>query len=372
MTDLIFLKDEEGRFTELRSAPYDTEADFQELIAKNPALLLGERFVSETSCGWLLVDREMGVPNKADGGDQWYVDHLFLDRSGTPTLVEVKRSTDTRVRREVVGQMLDYAANASVYWRIEEIRTLCAKKGSTPETVFGISAEETETFWNCVCDNLRNGKMRLIFAADFIPRSLRRIIEFLNNQMVHTEVIGLEIQRFISEENRREIFVPKVVGKTVQAGDVKRVQKRTWSYESFLDDVESVGQKLVRDLAEKLLQDIEGMHCRVWYGNGKTHASIIAIYDGKEASTPFFSVYPWMKNVRMEIYFQYFKKPFDTVERRKPLAVRFEKALGISIPEDKLTKRPGFDFSRLQDENRYKAFLQVFKDMIEEIRKLEK
>ena len=28
-----------------------------------------------------------------------------------PTLVEVKRSSDTRIRREVVGQMLDYAAN---------------------------------------------------------------------------------------------------------------------------------------------------------------------------------------------------------------------------------------------------------------------
>ena len=39
-----------------------------------------------------------------------------------PTLVEVKRSSDTRERREVVGQMLDYAANAVVYWPIETIR----------------------------------------------------------------------------------------------------------------------------------------------------------------------------------------------------------------------------------------------------------
>ena len=31
-----------------------------------------------------------------------------------PTLVEVKRSSDTRIRREVVGQMLHYAANAVV------------------------------------------------------------------------------------------------------------------------------------------------------------------------------------------------------------------------------------------------------------------
>ena len=29
-----------------------------------------------------------------------------------PTLVEVKRGTETRNRREVVGQILDYAANS--------------------------------------------------------------------------------------------------------------------------------------------------------------------------------------------------------------------------------------------------------------------
>jgi hypothetical protein len=35
-----------------------------------------------------------------------------LDQDAILTIVEVKRSTDTHVRREVVGQMLDYAANA--------------------------------------------------------------------------------------------------------------------------------------------------------------------------------------------------------------------------------------------------------------------
>ena len=48
-----------------------------------------------------------------------------------PTLVEVKRSDDTRIRREVVGQMLDYAANGVVYWPAERLRadfeSRCAK-----------------------------------------------------------------------------------------------------------------------------------------------------------------------------------------------------------------------------------------------------
>ena len=69
-----------------------------------------------------LVTREMAVPGEEDGAGRWSLDHLFLDQDAIPTLVEVKRSCDTRIRREVVGQMLDYAANAVAYWPVEEIR----------------------------------------------------------------------------------------------------------------------------------------------------------------------------------------------------------------------------------------------------------
>jgi len=37
------------------------------------------------------------------------------------TLVEVKRATDTRARREVVAQILDCAASAVLYWPVAHI-----------------------------------------------------------------------------------------------------------------------------------------------------------------------------------------------------------------------------------------------------------
>jgi hypothetical protein len=68
---------------------------------------------------------------------RWSLDHLFLDQDGVPTLVEVKRGTDTRIRREVVGQMLDYAANGVVYWPLETIRAsfgnTCAQAKLDPD-----------------------------------------------------------------------------------------------------------------------------------------------------------------------------------------------------------------------------------------------
>ena len=64
---------------------------------------------------FMLVRREAPVANLS-------LDHLFVDQDAIPTLVETKRGEDTRGRREVVAQMLDYAANAATQWKAEALR----------------------------------------------------------------------------------------------------------------------------------------------------------------------------------------------------------------------------------------------------------
>jgi hypothetical protein len=81
-------------------------------LAEYPNVLAGDQD-SEVRKRWLLVKRELGVASGEDAPDRWSLDHLFLDEEGVPTLIEVKRGSDTRIRREVVGQMLDYAANGA-------------------------------------------------------------------------------------------------------------------------------------------------------------------------------------------------------------------------------------------------------------------
>lgn len=87
-------------------ALYPAEADLQQLIAENPQLLLGSPGDGQRL---YLLRREQPVRDTPDGPALFSIDHLFIDQDGLPVLVEVKRSTDTRIRREVVGQMLDYA-----------------------------------------------------------------------------------------------------------------------------------------------------------------------------------------------------------------------------------------------------------------------
>ncbi len=122
MSGGIFLLQGDESLIEMREQAYDSEAVLQRLLAQYPNLLAGDQINRAEPRRWLLVAREMGVPGEEVGGDRWSLDHLFLDQDGVPTLVEVKRSADTRIRREVVGQMLDYAANAVVYWPVERIR----------------------------------------------------------------------------------------------------------------------------------------------------------------------------------------------------------------------------------------------------------
>ncbi len=122
MVDSIFLLGAQEKLVELRAQDYDSEELLQRLLQDHPHLIAGQQIDEFSPRRWLFITREMGVPGEEMGGDRWSLDHLFLDQDGIPTLVEVKRSTDTRIRREVVGQMLDYAANAVVYWPVEEIR----------------------------------------------------------------------------------------------------------------------------------------------------------------------------------------------------------------------------------------------------------
>src|SRR5215210_8492735 len=118
----VYLIQGNGGLVEMTEEPYDSEDLLQGLLAQYPNLLAGDQIDSTEPRRWLLVSREVPLASEEDGSGRWSVDHLFLDQDSIPTIVEVKRSTDTRIRREVVGQMLDYAANAVVHWPVDRLR----------------------------------------------------------------------------------------------------------------------------------------------------------------------------------------------------------------------------------------------------------
>jgi hypothetical protein len=223
MTSNIFLIGADNVLTELVRSPYDSEGLLQTLIADHPTLLSS---ATGADGGLLLVQREHGVPDSQNGGGRWSLDHLFLDRNAVPTLVEVKRATDTRARREVVAQMLDYAANGVAYWPIEGIieafRASCEAAGLDPDTRLAefLGDAESEAFWRAAEANLRSGRIRMVFLADEIGKELRRIVEFLNEQMRPAEVLAVEVLQYVNPNGVRTL-VPQLVGATERAQSAK-------------------------------------------------------------------------------------------------------------------------------------------------------
>jgi len=114
----IFLIDREGKdIKEMSETAYSSEDVLQHLLVLKPGLLPGDQINPETPREWLLVKREMGIPDQANQADRWSIDHLFLDQDGVPTLVECKRASDTRIRREVIAQWgMGHGAMGSNLW----------------------------------------------------------------------------------------------------------------------------------------------------------------------------------------------------------------------------------------------------------------
>jgi hypothetical protein len=78
----------------------------QTLVAEHPEMLAGDEAHESGRQRWLLIERESPISEEEGLAGRWSADHLFIDQDGVPTVVETKRSSDPRARREVVAQML--------------------------------------------------------------------------------------------------------------------------------------------------------------------------------------------------------------------------------------------------------------------------
>ena len=375
MTDEIYLIGQDDKLVEMRAQDYDSESLLQHLLAEYPNLLAGNQIDSSAPRRWLLVRREMGVPSDEDGGNRWAVDHLFLDQDGVPTLVEVKRGTDSRIRREVVGQMLDYAANAVVYWPVEEIRSRfearCnAGNVDADDEIAQILGDEIDpdAFWAKVKTNLQAGKVRMLFVADVVPPELRRVVEFLNTQMDPAEVLAFEIKQYVGEGLRT--LVPRVIGQTAKALPPKTSrtgERQQWDKASFFKRLgDECGDKAVK-IAEELLEWADGNTSRVWWGRGKRDGSFGGTVSEAGTEHSLFAVYTYG---RVEIYFQHLKEnpPFSDETKRKDLLARLNRISGIDLPEDSISRRPTISLSDLAHGDTLDELCSVFEWVINEIR----
>jgi hypothetical protein len=372
MSDSIFLVGEDGSLTEAAGAPFDAEADLQKLLAAYPDLLPGAIINQDRPRRWRLVKREAGVPDHEGGGGWWSIDHLVVDQDAVPTFVEVKRATDTRSRREVVAQMLDYAANGSVFWTPGQLRSwfedgdpdgaaerlaaFLEPAGDEPDT-------SAEAFWQAVGTNLRDGHIRLIFVADQIPATLQRLVEFLNEQMPRVEVLAVEIRQYRAGGSRSGALVSRLIGQTSRAQAAKERpatparRPEHWTADEVLDSIIKAGAD--PDAAQVVISWAAAHpNIRVTGGTGLSYPSITMSADSGRSRSRFrgvLSLYgsPGGEHPALEIRVKRMCRtpPYNRVETRQRLIADL-RAMGIprlDSEADLASKRPNIPLDELAD-----------------------
>ncbi len=204
------------------------EEALQDLLAQNPNLLPGRQMdpSSEDPPRFCLLTREMPVFG-------WALDHLFVDQYGVLTLIETKLLQNPESRREVIGQILEYAANARDAWPVETLRAIRHQSETSIDDrlreVFGFDDNALQEFWAKVQRNLQLGRLRLMVVGDELRPEIRRILLYLNQEMTNVEIFGLEIRCFGDET--RQIIVPYLIGAVAESKSATVTTSTTWTPE---------------------------------------------------------------------------------------------------------------------------------------------
>lgn len=267
--EAIFLRSGD-KLTVLRETPYQTEAVLQDALTQFPEVIAGVTTTGDGPVGLLLITPEKSIKDATEAAIS--LDHLFVDAAGVPVLVEVKRASDRRIYREVVGQLLEYAANGPRNWPPGSLRADFERRYATgqdaDEQVRAIVGDvDVNAFWAEVDDNLRDGRIRLIIVAGRLPAGVVRIIEFLNEQMHDTEVLGVEVAQHVNAADPNNlVYVPRLRGQTQQARTTKAgaggAGRARWDRVGFIAETASrnPGASETLELVNRLLDDAAELH----------------------------------------------------------------------------------------------------------------
>lgn len=323
--------------------------ELQLILEKNHDLIPGDQITPEDPRRWLNIAREMPVPDPSTGADRWSIDFLFVDQSAILTFVECKRFNDSRARREVIGQMFDYAANGHHYWTQDVLKNLAeatarARGLTLDEALLNLVPDDdvADDFFGKTEYNLKQGQIRLVFFMEEAPVELKSIVEFLNNQMERSEVLLVEAKQFTHHDIK--IVNPMLYGYTEQARQIKtkvsasRGQQKQWDYDSFFADASTKLQESSVNAIRKLFEKCKAHHADIGWGRGKFGGSFLIRWPQSENKT----VLTVFSHGRLELYFGNLKGSQQLESFRDSWKDLIVEKVGLEVPEDYYKKFPTY------------------------------
>jgi len=344
----VYLINESGKTEAMeRVHCQDETRELQDILAHSYDLLPGDQIDPEDPCRWMLIKREMPVPDPSTGTGRWSIDFFFVDQSAMPTFVECKRFEDTASRRKVVGQVLEYAANGPDFWSKEIIREYAKKsaeksKSTLEDALHALQlgeADTVESFFDRVEENLREGQIRIVFFLEEAPNELKCLVEFLNDQMVSTQVLLVEARQY--KRGGVRVVVPTLFGFTEQARRVKQPPRgaRSWDWDSFNADARTKGlDNAAIGAIQKVHETCVSLKAKIDWGGGRLTGS----FNAKWPSVCSASVLSLYSNGYLAFCFGNLRTSEVAQSFRDKLKEMVVHRLGLPLPEDFEKKFPQY------------------------------
>ena len=147
------------------------------------------------------------------------IDNLLVTASGLPVLVECKLWRNPQARREVVGQILDYAKELGRWSSSDLQREVSRRLGRAGNVVLdlvrgaGHDVDETD-FNDALTLNLRRGRFLLLIVGDGIREGVEAIAEYLQAHAGLHFTLGLvELPIYLLPSGER-LVAPRMLART--------------------------------------------------------------------------------------------------------------------------------------------------------------
>ncbi|CAD6547706.1 DUF4268 domain-containing protein [Paraburkholderia sabiae] len=147
------------------------------------------------------------------------IDNFMVTASGLPVLVECKLWRNPEARREVVGQILDYAKELT-RWSSSDLQREVRdrlNRGGDPilEMVRAVSPDTDEIQFNdALTANLRRGRFLLLIVGDGIREGVEAISEYLQAHAGLHFTLGLVEMRLFATPDGGRLVIPRVLVRT--------------------------------------------------------------------------------------------------------------------------------------------------------------
>lgn len=147
------------------------------------------------------------------------IDNLLITPSGLPIIVECKLWRNPEGRREVVGQILDYAKELS-RWSSSDLQREVAKRTDLPGnpllTLLKEAGHEVDeiAFNDALTSNLRRGRFLLLIVGDGIREGVEAIATYLQSHMGLHFSLGLVEMPIFRLPDGAHLVTPRVLART--------------------------------------------------------------------------------------------------------------------------------------------------------------